>query len=50
MIGSNLYVKKSFKEVRLEFDNFKLEWNFLFDEEKYEIKTIPKNTYKLNNI
>ena len=50
MIGSNFYMKKSFKEFRLEFDNFQLEWNFLFDEEEYEIKTIPKNTDKLNNI
>ena len=50
MIGSNFYMKNSLKKFRLEFDNFQLEWNFLFDEGEYEIKAIPKNTYKLNNI
>ena len=51
VVGFRLLTQNSFKEFKLEFNNFKFNWDFILDEdEEYKIKANPHNKNQLNNI
>ena len=50
ILGIRFYKQNPLKEFRIELNNFKFDWDIIFDEKEYEIKTKPHNNNKLNNI